>query len=62
MSFNHYFYLVLLSIDLISIIQYIYAIIPGDYNVEATPGYIPNPEVKLNRAYDTALVTKWESG
>ena len=36
-------------------------IIPGDYDVEATPGYIPNPEVKLFGADDTALETEWES-
>ena len=62
MSLNLSFFLVLPSIGLISIIQYFFAIIPGDVNVEATPGHIPNPEVKLYRAYDTALATKWESG
>ena len=37
------------------------AIIPGDHNEGATPGNIPNPEVKLFSADDTALVTGWES-
>ena len=36
-------------------------IIPGDHNEGATPGYIPNPEVKTFYADDTALVTEWES-
>ena len=35
--------------------------IPGDHNEEATPGNIPNPEVKLFSADDTALATEWES-
>ena len=37
------------------------AIFPGDHNEEATPGPIPNPEVKLFSADDTALATEWES-
>ncbi len=36
-------------------------IIPGDHNKEDTPGYIPNPEVKLFCADDTALLPRWES-
>ena len=35
--------------------------IPGDHNEKATPGPIPNPEVKLFGADDTALATEWES-
>ncbi len=34
---------------------------PGDHSVEATPVPIPNTEVKLYRADDTAGVTLWES-
>ncbi|MBP1748947.1 MAG: hypothetical protein H6Q52_1486, partial [Deltaproteobacteria bacterium] len=34
---------------------------PGDHSVEATPVPIPNTEVKLYRADDTAGVILWES-
>jgi hypothetical protein len=34
---------------------------PGDHSVEATPVPIPNTEVKLYHADDTAGVTLWES-
>jgi hypothetical protein len=33
----------------------------GGYTEEVTPGPIPNPEVKLFKADDTALVREWES-